>query len=1067
VEVLLTVLGRHIGFDTVAYGEVALRNIRARPDHAVDLGESRVGYIELKAPGRGVPPNWKPDKREREQWEKLTALPNLIYTDGLIWQRFSLGEPSGPPARLTNRFSDFIRRPPQQVDSSFERLIREFLYWKPSQPRNLNELIRTTAGLCRLLREEVAAALSSSSDHAAHEDLTLLAEDWRVLLFPDLSDNSFSDAYAQTIVFAMLLARVNSISFENTPLYEIARQLGKKHSLIGKAFAVLTDNETTGEIRIIETLRRVIGAVDWATLDDGNTDIYVELYERFLAEYDPGLRKQSGSYYTPEPVARFMVDFVDDILCVKHSRPWGFAADDVVVVDPAMGSGTFLVEVIRVVAETIDRTQGKAARAAQLRDLFQKRLVGFERQVASHAVAELRLHQALMRFDTEIPNTEIRFLTDALANPRTYQGRMRTGALYKIIERNQSEADRVKGEVPVMVVIGNPPHLEHAKGHAPWIEERRKVGIQSAAIRERPSLDEFRAPGQGRYESDLHALHWYFWRWALWKVFEAHPEYPAGVVALVTPASYLTGNGLAGMREHLRRTCDEGWIIDVSPEGNRSDPETRIFGGVQRGLCIGIFARYGEKNEDLPADIHYTSIAGTRDEKFVKLQSIRASNGTKWTPCGSGWQDPLRPGTSAEWQRFPQLSELMPWTSRGVTTGRAWVYAPSPEILAARWRQLVHASTESRKILFSEARDRKINSRVRPLPGFPKFEHSLADENGELQEPVRVGFRSFDRQWIIPDNRLMAVSRPPLWAVRSERQVYVTEQNSHAIESGPGLTFSAFIPDLHHYNARSGRVLPLYRDPTGDMPNLAPSLCEYLTVRLGLTVSAEDFLAYVAAVVAHTGYTHRFSKELRQPGVRVPLTANPELWRHATDLGRQVLWLHTYGERFKDEQKGRPSHVSVLVERIGPRVLSPISDMPQEMPDRIDYDSNSRILHIGSGVVGPVSPEVWAYDVAGMNVLRKWLDFRRKRPRHKRRTTPLDHVDAERWSPQFTTELLELISVIGECIRLESAQGELLDNVLISPIISVTDLKTAGVLPAPSAASKPPSTEIYETGRLM
>jgi predicted helicase len=498
----------------------------------------------------------------------------------------------------------------------------------------------------------------------AYEDLTLLADDWRDLLFPDLNDETFSDAYAQTIVFAMLLARVNGIAFDSTPLHGIARQLGKKHSLIGKAFSVLTDSDATEELRVIETLRRVIGAIDWSKLDDGQTNVYIELYEKFLAEYDPTLRKLSRSYYAPEPVARFMVDFVDSVLCSRLNRPWGFAAEDVVVVDPAMGTGTFLVEVIRTVAQTVDDKQGKGARPARLRELFQKRLVGFERQVAPYAVAELRLHQALRtRFDTDIPPTEVRFLTDALENPRAQQDRIR--AAYKIIERLRSEANRIKRDVPVMVVIGNPPHVENTKGHAPWIEERRKPGLHPAAVRARPSLDEFRLPGGGRYESDLHAMHWYFWRWALWKVFEAHQDHPAVLVAFITPSSYMTGKAFAGMREYLRRTCDEGWIIDVSPEGNRSDPGTRIFGGVQRTLCIGIFARYGRENRDVSAAIWHIAIKGSRDEKFAQLQQIQACRRTLdqlWDRVAATFLAKQGP----DWENNPSLCELMPMdVSRG------------------------------------------------------------------------------------------------------------------------------------------------------------------------------------------------------------------------------------------------------------------------------------------------------------------------------------------------------------------------------------------------------------------
>lgn len=176
------------------------------------------------------------------------------------------------------------------------------------------------AGLAQVLpqirRERTTSQLTLLVDSLrdlAHEELTLLAADWRELLFPDLDDAGFADAYAQTVTFALLLARVDGISFDDTPLHEIARLLGKKHSLMGRALAVLTDNDATDELPMIGTLRRVIGIVDWNAFDQGRTDIHADLYERFLSIYDPALRRRSGSYYTPQGVAGAMV--------ARHPRP--------------------------------------------------------------------------------------------------------------------------------------------------------------------------------------------------------------------------------------------------------------------------------------------------------------------------------------------------------------------------------------------------------------------------------------------------------------------------------------------------------------------------------------------------------------------------------------------------------------------------------------------------------------------------------------------------------------------------------------------------------------------------
>jgi hypothetical protein len=336
VERLLGLLSRHVGLrDAVAYGEVRLKDLRARPDYAVDVGNARVGYVELKRPGRGVPltPGWKATRDERKQWLKLRALPNLVYTDGLVWRRYSYGEPASDAVRLVGEFGA-AAAPLRASDHRFIGMIEDFLLWAPEPPHSLIELVKIVAGLCDLLHDEVYAVLTGSPGHAAHEHLTLLAEDWRDLLFPGLDNVNFADAFAQTITFALLLARVDGISVDGISLHETGRLLGKRHSLIGRAFSVLTDGAAAEQLRTIETLRRVIGAASLASIDDSQRDIYAELYERFLGIYDPELRTLSGSFYTPPPLAKFMTRFVDEILQTELDRPRGFADDDVIVVDP-------------------------------------------------------------------------------------------------------------------------------------------------------------------------------------------------------------------------------------------------------------------------------------------------------------------------------------------------------------------------------------------------------------------------------------------------------------------------------------------------------------------------------------------------------------------------------------------------------------------------------------------------------------------------------------------------------------------------------------------------------------
>jgi hypothetical protein len=879
---------------------------------------------------------------------------------------------------------------------------------------------------------------------------TVLAHEWRGLLFPHLTNKLFPDAYAQTVTFALLLARVEGIDFTNRSVGEIALLLGKKHSLMGKALTVLTQDSVEGDSIVVDTMIRVIGVVEW---DEFGDEAYPLLYEKFLEAYDPDLRKESGSYYTPVEVVRFMTRFVDDVLCLKLERKTGFAANDVIVVDPAMGTGSFLEQIVHRVADVVTREEGPGQVPPRLRSLSQ-RLIGFENQAAPYAVAELRLHSSLKaKYRAEIPDEECRFLSDALDNPDLQE--LHFGTIYEAIARSRRGANRIKRNTPVMVVIGNPPYLEKARGRAPWIEERGADFIY------RPGLDAFRARGLGKYEYVLSNLYVYFWRWATWKVFDAHPESPGGIVAFITTASYLNGPGFAGMREYLRRTSDEGWIVDLSPEGHRPDIGTRIFPTNQHPICIGVFVRQGQPRPDVASTIRYATVSGSQGQKFERLTNLSLNDG-EWLECQNGWHEPFAPKLEDTWTSYPLLGDLFPWCAPGVKTNRTWVYAPIQETLIRRWNRLIAATAQEKSILFKESRDANLTRIVKPLAGRARRSYAFISERGSCPAPVRIAYRSFDRQWLIPDSRLHHAPSPDLWRAHSAHQVYITEQHAHPIINGPALTFCSLIPDMDHYNNRGGRVLPLYRDPSAQFANLAPGLRRVLSNQLGVEITPEDVLAYVACIVAHPEFTTRHQAQLTSSPVRVPLTAESSVWRDAVKTGRRVLWLHTFGDRFVDLDDGRPRGIPYLPVSDRPRVETVIQGEGEPIPDTISYDPASLTLHIGHGRVHPVPEQVWMYEVSGMRVIKRWFDYRKNRPRI-RRGSPLDDIRPAAWDANLTGDLLDMLNVLGGCIMLEPCQASILHRVLRGPKISVLDLERQEIFPILKTIRKPVRVPIDPT----
>lgn len=347
-----------------------------------------------------------------------------------------------------------------------------------------------------------------------------------------------------------------------------------------------------------------------------------------------------------------------------------------------------------------------------------------------------------------------------------------------------------------------------------------------------------------------------------------------------------------------------------------------------------------------------------------------------------------------------------------------------------------------------------MTSRLAELPDGGRLP-ALADET-TLDPPLcRVLHRSFDRKWLVADPRVIDFPRRDLWqAAAHPEQLFLVEQHSKAINSGPGVIVSAVLPDNDCFNNRGGRVSPGYH-PDGQ-PTSGAKLLGALSERLGVEVSGLDLLCYVAAVVSHPGYTARFAEQLETPGVRVPLTADAELFSRAVELGREVVWTSTYGQRCADPEATRPDEDISLPPDERPMNLDGIPSTPEGIPDTIAHTSDDPdaetddVLLVGESRFAPVPPAVWRYDVGGKPVVRQWFAYRKREP-GGRVTSELDRITADRWSHADTVELRELLSVLRRLTDLAPAQATLLDEVCAGPLITVEELTAAGALPVPDA----------------
>lgn len=464
-----------------------------------------------------------------------------------------------------------------------------------------------------------------------------------------------------------------------------------------------------------------------------------------------------------------------------------------------------------------------------------------------------------------------------------------------------------------------------------------------------------------------------------------------------------------------------------------------------------IASRSPANDPTVPARVRFLALAKGRCEaKFDQLQKLTL-DGKGWSDASKDWRAPFLPELAGGWANFAALDAVIGDCGSGVMPGRTWIIAPDAGSLKDRWDRLVNEPDEAtRAILFHphEGGDKTVaKASTKSLAGHhkelksietllqeSKHDTSRASAMAALKpiEPTRYGFRSFDRQWILPDNRVINRPNPSLWSGFSAQQMFLSALMAHSPTSGPAITATALIPDLHQYKGSfGGRVFALWKDAAATETNVSTAALAALSKAYGEAVGPVDLFAYVAALLAHPAYTARFKEDLIQPGLRVPMTADAKLFKEAAAIGREVIWLHSFGERFGE---GRPA--GAPRKPGGPTIPKDgaIPTTPEGFPDSIDYDPALRRLNIGTGFIDQVAPEVWAYEVSGKQVLRQWFSYRKKnreRPMigDKRPPSKLGEIQPDHWLPEYTSELINVLHVLTLLTELEPKQADLLTRV--------------------------------------
>ena len=408
IEHAAAALGR---LGVVVKTESRVPDVHGRPDLGVGVRGVLTGHIELKAPGRGANPS-RFKGHDRQQWNNFKNLPNLIYTDGLEWILFHTGQRIAGVRLSSDLTTDGPHTATMSDAQQLGDLLQTFFSWQPIAPATARQLAETLAPLARLLRRDVLAALDNERSAVAQ-----LRRDWQSTLFANADPPQFADAYAQTLTYALLLARLDGLAAVGADLaQDLLRERG--HTLLADVLRTLADPLARRETATpVELLERVIGAIDVDQLRRGDADPWLYFYENFLAAYDPKLRRDRGVYYTPVQVVRAQVRLVGALLRQRFGKELTYADDGVVTLDPAAGTGTYPLAVIEHSLSLVENRLGAGAVPGYASALA-RNVHAFELLVGPYAVAHLRVSERIQARGGALPDDGAHvYLADTLESP--------------------------------------------------------------------------------------------------------------------------------------------------------------------------------------------------------------------------------------------------------------------------------------------------------------------------------------------------------------------------------------------------------------------------------------------------------------------------------------------------------------------------------------------------------------------------------------------------------------------------------------------------------------------------
>lgn len=976
----------------------------------VDGDSLLVGHIEAKDVGT--------DLQKEVNSEQLTryrsGLSNLILTDYVDFYLFRNGELS-TTASLGTQISEAGLEVDESGLTRVNAVLSTFLDYEPDPVTDSEVLARKLARIAQLIQDSVLTGLEKD---LASDRVSELRGALQEVLLPDLTDRQFSDIFAQTLTYGLFAARVNHDEAEGRfERIGATGEIPKTNPFLRKLFATVSGPELDNEpfAGFVDYLTQLLAECDMSAVLEKfgaasrGEDPVVHFYETFLSAYDPKTRQERGVYYTPTPVVDYIVSTTDELL---RSEKFGVEdgitdttlttyeaevekgdevtqverqAHKVLLLDPACGTGTFLYRIIDLIRDKFRSSSNAGLWEGYVKTHLLPRLYGFELLMAPYSVAHLKLGMQLQAHDlpsdkqdrwkcSDIDEERLNvYLTNSLAKSFRHPDLL----LGRFISQEAEAAAKIKNELPILVVLGNPPYSGHSANDNDHIKQ--------LVADYKQGYPDLQRPAQAKWLQDDYVKFIRFGQ-------ERIERTGNGILAYITNNRYLKNRTFRGMRDTLMDTFDEIYVLNLHGDQTRKEvppdggPDENVFPTTAQGVAIGIFVKKDSSTDR--ASVYYEDVWGTRLEKHTWLAENSFSS-TDWQEVPASEplflfvprDEELRKEYSDGWR----ISEIFGRAGRPapgiVTTHDEFAISFSEEQMEEKIETFLDTDSEE------AARD-KWRLCSQDQWDYDDAKRELSADSSWRDRIEKILYRPFDLRYTVYDSNVAVHRRE-----RVSRHMLAGDNlgliTTKTVEIGRGFEHIFCTQNLIQHHTVSTKevnyLFPTYLYPAEEdvdmglyeegarIPNVSREFRSALTDAVGVEFISEGFgdltdnigpeaiSAYVYAILHSRSYRQRYSEFMEENFPRVPIVNDRSLFKSFVKRGRALIDCHLLS-------KSTPSKLSLRYPVPGPNTVA------SGYPKYQDKENGAGAIYLNDDqFIAGVSEKVWDFHIGGGRPARKWL----------------------------------------------------------------------------------------------